>query len=1384
MYTCALALYTELSPIQNTKRDPLMISKHVKNGFSTKLLLNLLKHQKTKVAHVKVLLEMPIHGEKPHFDGSKVALSMLFQRKLADGKILKPLFKCGMTVQESDMKLAIETLAGDRVTTLDILCTYFNGDLNAVCPIALKLKKIKFVLCLLKRPRGCELPCTSQEVLTLALQKNYLDIAESLLPFCKLAEVDLGKLMHTCKNLVNHPQLIVKMIDGGMNPNGLGKHKPLVEVHQLTSLGKKVDLICLLLEKGCDCTQLCIGSEYPTTPIHIATTIGLEAGELLYMKCYVYISLFLGGNTRVLDAVVASKSFCLEGMDGKLVDGKGCTPLHLALKSCWKRDHSTKLLKALIETHEILIDPSVYDHHSKKATDLLGKKDQRRSFLTMATNRLHQVAATGKTSKKKERKENGNTDEAVVEVSAVNSTADQSDKVEDASETAPPPKRQDSYEMLSVTAKLDLHLKAVFAKGEDYFLTETKEEKEDNGTALQVEKPVIPIEKVVTDKLPKVHMSPGASVKKSPSPQPLPKEDDDSEMKTVMSQYGLDDFDGLPWEVEVTNNVLKFFKSEKEHPYTLRLRAARTVYNLAEGKRSKELSKELSSQSANLFEAKISKGGRILWQKAVQFSPRRTGEHCNPIYAQVIRIWEIVPDHDQLNQTIKSCVKHIELSNERGKLASLNVPLVTQREVSRKQQSVRNEAVLEIPKIFTQADIGVSGNDVQRYTPAASPKEDEFNVTTFYSFSGAVLKSMLTGSSARRDFPFKEWPKEHEIINLPDTEAILLLGRSGTGKTTCCLYRLWNEFRMYWDCPSVIMLPRKPLVTLKLTAMTDEEKEAENPELKDMNQASGEIEDAKVENIVNQVVINDNPEKQIPVYEQETEAVPDEVCTSDELSQSENDGEDNSETESTMSGVEEVKEIEEHLHQVFVTKNYVLCAQMKKRFYDMVAAHDFLENHVDWESRDIPHSFAEIDDYAYPLFLTARQFYILLDNSIGDEQCFFRPREKDGSLKVKILSTDYDHEDPDTLLDLEDSDSEGEDVADSAEYGIPFTAKPQTQTQKYVEVTSLYFTESIWPVISQKCGTRHLDPMLVWLEIQSFIKGSRAALLKGSALHLEDYLEIGHKMAPNFSTERETIYKLYKRYEEYCQNKRHNVFLFDECDLVHDIHHRLRAVQDLPWSIHTLYIDEVQDFTQAELVVYLHCCRHPNSLFFTGDTAQSIMRGIAFRFQDLRSSFHAIHTVVPQVNVPQEPHTLTINFRSHSGILRLAGSIIDLLQMFFKGSIDHLPSDNGMFSGPTPVILDSCEESDLALLLSSNKRESSRIEFGAHQVVLVQSKEAKDNLPSVLKGAIVLTIFESKGLEFDDVLLYNFFHDSLVSNHYFVSVYFTLTIYTFFLPGG
>jgi ATP-dependent exoDNAse (exonuclease V) beta subunit len=51
-------------------------------------------------------------------------------------------------------------------------------------------------------------------------------------------------------------------------------------------------------------------------------------------------------------------------------------------------------------------------------------------------------------------------------------------------------------------------------------------------------------------------------------------------------------------------------------------------------------------------------------------------------------------------------------------------------------------------------------------------------------------------------------------------------------------------------------------------------------------------------------------------------------------------------------------------------------------------------------------------------------------------------------------------------------------------------------------------------------------------------------------------------------------------------------------------------------------------------------------------------------------------------------------------------------------------------------------------------------DFGAEQVILVRDDEAKGTLQAEIGDiALVLTILESKGMEFDDVLLYNFFSD-------------------------
>ena len=52
--------------------------------------------------------------------------------------------------------------------------------------------------------------------------------------------------------------------------------------------------------------------------------------------------------------------------------------------------------------------------------------------------------------------------------------------------------------------------------------------------------------------------------------------------------------------------------------------------------------------------------------------------------------------------------------------------------------------------------------------------------------------------------------------------------------------------------------------------------------------------------------------------------------------------------------------------------------------------------------------------------------------------------------------------------------------------------------------------------------------------------------------------------------------------------------------------------------------------------------------------------------------------------------------------------------------------------------------------------------FSSPKVILVANEMAKEKIPEELGLALVLTVYEAKGLEFDDVLLYNFFTDSEV----------------------
>ena len=815
-------------------------------------------------------------------------------------------------------------------------------------------------------------------------------------------------------------------------------------------------------------------------------------------------------------------------------------------------------------------------------------------------------------------------------------------------------------------------------------------------------------------------------------------------------------FKGLPWEVECTEKVEKILHDRRLERWKRKLFLEK-VKNLAQGRDNwtEHLCKRLEGlpkiRGMLLYETRLTDAARIVWECAVAFSPYYSDqdpERKTTYYSEIIRIWDIVFDHDKVPHAIKNIVTsftrgqdcilkkelrglpRVDASQNQGpnlyvKQSQTNVPPFSSASDTRKYETVKDE---------------VNDDQVTCFSPA-SHHDNEYQVLKFYHLSSAMIRTILKqqSCSVEIDFPFRVTEEEHDIINFEPSpqSSIILIGRSGTGKTTCILYRLWKDFLEYWKKAE----KSGPFLPKRIVFLPKDNSDSNSSNFEEGDFAGG--------------TSQQSDETQSGAESERTQSDECEAATS---CPAEPVGSAGSESEESL----------EHLHQLFVTKNGVLCQEIQKNFNGLSQACTFIKDES--EQGKAPLKLQEVEDSAtgWPLFLNARDFYVILDASLPKP--YFFPRHEDGSLgttvqdwgeedsqlsTIPIIDDDEDPEDDDADDDTDREDEEETTEGDAYNY---------EQRRSMVFVSYTVFENQLWFEMCKKKKRIDFHPSLVWMEIRSFIKGSYEALHTTSGhLSLKSYQEIGRKRAPNFTFDREAIYKLFLSYDRVKRSS----YMFDENDLVFHLYHRLRQCRVPDWSIHNLYVDETQDFTQAELMLLIRCCRDPNGVFLTGDTAQSVMRGISFRFEDLRSLFFYLnksYKVVggqAEVLVPQIM-PLIYNYRSHSGILNLASSVVSLLQEYFPESFDKLAKDQGQLDGPKPVLLGSCSQMDLAILLRGNKRKTTTIEFGAHQVILVASSEARERLPEELSHALVLTIYEAKGLEFDDVLIYNFFKDSQV----------------------
>ncbi|KAK3277840.1 hypothetical protein CYMTET_14180 [Cymbomonas tetramitiformis] len=347
----------------------------------------------------------------------------------------------------------------------------------------------------------------------------------------------------------------------------------------------------------------------------------------------------------------------------------------------------------------------------------------------------------------------------------------------------------------------------------------------------------------------------------------------------------------------------------------------------------------------------------------------------------------------------------------------------------------------------------------------------------------------------------------------------------------------------------------------------------------------------------------------------------------------------------------------------------------------------------------------------------------------------------------------------------------------------PAQAHPPSRSRFQRRVDWPRFRDVYWPLMPAK-AKRSLEPRMVWTEIQTVLSGSfkrlhQAAVLGGGAPSLQpqsgcEQAETAEEPAEERGStvngvslppeDEKLVRAAFLNYGE-LKHRRGEV---DEVDVAVALYHSLRQHALLRrLRLDQVYVDEAQDFAPAQLLVLLCLSGNADGYLVAGDTCQTINEGCAFSFADVRNAFRR------QFRADPEMHALSINYRSLSGIVLLANSIVHLLQSHFPGSLDVLPPERVAQGGPCPLFITASRDMPLEAHLMGRARTA---EAGGAPpqgagaidrtcaVVLVRTNAARERVRERGVLANILTVAEAKGLEFDYVVLADFFADSTLPN--------------------
>jgi hypothetical protein len=252
-------------------------------------------------------------------------------------------------------------------------------------------------------------------------------------------------------------------------------------------------------------------------------------------------------------------------------------------------------------------------------------------------------------------------------------------------------------------------------------------------------------------------------------------------------------------------------------------------------------------------------------------------------------------------------------------------------------------------------------------------------------------------------------------------------------------------------------------------------------------------------------------------------------------------------------------------------------------------------------------------------------------------------------------------------------------------------------------------------------------------EFRGVLTGS---IIDKSYLNREEYLNLGVKQSIFLQEEREVVYGLFEKYLQFLAENN----LYDSNIISHDHLKHLTPRYDF------VIVDEVQDLTNIQLYLILKSLRRSDDFILCGDSNQ-IVHPNFFSWSNVKSLFCKQEDLQTS---DQLIRILNTNYRNAPQLTEIANRILKIKNLRF-GSIDkeshYLITSNGHNNGEVLFLQDNPK-----ILQELNSKTKTSTLFA----VIVMSDEQKDVARVHFNTPLVFTIQEAKGLEYENIILYNF----------------------------